>query len=65
MNLVIDSKQKCDSQVFVSDEVVHKSDTDGTVSYLKAIFSTKNVLQWSGSTWLKKYFNGGASLKKV
>ncbi len=58
MNLVIDSKQKCGIQVFVSDKVVNKSDTDGTVLYLKAIFSTKNVLHQSGGTWLKKYFTG-------
>ncbi len=41
MNLVIDSKQKCGIQVFVSDKVVDKSDTDGTVLYLKAFFLPK------------------------
>ncbi len=38
MNLVIDSKQRHDTQVFVSDKVVNKSDPDGTVLYTKAFF---------------------------
>ncbi len=37
-NLVTDQKQKCGIQVFVSDKVVIKSDTDGAVLFLKAIF---------------------------
>ncbi len=65
MNLVIDSKQKCGIQVYVSDMVVNKSDADGTLLYLKAFFSTKNVLHCSGGTWLKKKFKGSKSLKKV
>ncbi len=53
MNLVIDSKQKCGIQVFVSDKVVNKSDTDGTVLYLKALYflpkmfcTGQGVLDW-------------------
>ncbi len=38
MNLVTDSKQKSGIQVFVIHKVVNKSDTDGTVLYLKAFF---------------------------
>ncbi len=39
MNVVTDSQQKHDIEVFVSDKVVNKSDPDGTVSHSKAFFS--------------------------
>ncbi len=39
VNLAIYSKQKRGIQVFVSDNGVYKSDTDGSVEHLKAISS--------------------------
>ncbi len=64
MNLVIDSKQTCGIQVFVSDKLVNKSDTDGTVLYLKAFFFYQKCFASVRGYLAEKIFQRGYILEK-
>ncbi len=65
MILVIDSKQKCGTQVRVSDKVVNQSDTDGTGLYLRAFFSYPKCFALVRGYVAERTFQREYSLEKV